>query len=101
MERCVHSIAACPVSGRPPPPASPGTPPTARGRADKDETRRFESVLDRIEPAMSHTTTSAAKTASAVPRPGRPRSAEAHRAILDAAAALFIEEGFDAMSVEG
>jgi len=50
---------------------------------------------------MSHTTTSAGRTAPAVPRPGRPRSAEAHRAILDAAAALFIEEGFDAMSVEG
>jgi len=57
-------------------------------------------VLDRIERAMSQTTTTAGKTMSAVPRPGRPRSAEAHRAILDAAAALFIEEGFDAMSVE-
>lgn len=50
---------------------------------------------------MSQTTTSGGKTVSAVPRQGRPRSAEAHQAILDAAAALFIEEGFDAMSVEG
>lgn len=50
---------------------------------------------------MSQTTTSGGKTAPAVPRPGRPRSPQAHRAILDAAAALFIEEGFDAMSVEG
>lgn len=49
---------------------------------------------------MSQTTTSAGKTMPAVPRPGRPRSAQAHQAILDAAAALFIEEGFDAMSVE-
>ena len=33
-------------------------------------------------------------------RPGRPRSARAHQAILDAAVALFIDEGFEAMSVE-
>jgi AcrR family transcriptional regulator len=33
--------------------------------------------------------------------PGRPRSARADRAILDAALALFVEEGFDAMTVEG
>lgn len=32
--------------------------------------------------------------------PGRPRSARAHRAILDAAVALFIEDGFEGMSVE-
>jgi AcrR family transcriptional regulator len=33
-------------------------------------------------------------------RPGRPRSAQAHAAILDAAVALFVEEGFEGMSVE-
>jgi AcrR family transcriptional regulator len=32
---------------------------------------------------------------------GRPRSAEAHRAILDAAIALFVEQGYEAMSMEG
>jgi AcrR family transcriptional regulator len=32
---------------------------------------------------------------------GRPRSAEAHRAILDAALDLFVEQGFEAMSMEG
>jgi AcrR family transcriptional regulator len=32
--------------------------------------------------------------------PGRPRSAQAHQAILDAAVALFIEEGLEGMSVE-
>jgi len=39
-------------------------------------------------------------TAAARGKPGRPRSARAQRAILDAAAELFIELGFDAMSVE-
>ncbi len=33
--------------------------------------------------------------------PGRPRSEEAHRAILEAAIDLFIEQGFEAMSIEG
>jgi AcrR family transcriptional regulator len=33
-------------------------------------------------------------------RPGRPRSATAHEAILQAAVALFIERGFEGMSVE-
>ena len=33
-------------------------------------------------------------------RPGRPRSARAHAAILDAAVALFIEGGSEGMSVE-
>lgn len=33
--------------------------------------------------------------------PGRPRSAEAHRAILDATLDLFVEQGFEAMSMEG
>lgn len=33
--------------------------------------------------------------------PGRPRSEKAHRAILDAAIDLFVEEGFEGMSVEG
>ncbi len=49
---------------------------------------------------MSQMTMSTDQSVTAVPRPGRPRSAQAHQAILDAAAALFIEEGFDAMSVE-
>ena len=35
-----------------------------------------------------------------VRRPGRPRSASVHRAILDAAVALFVEAGFEGMSVE-
>jgi AcrR family transcriptional regulator len=33
-------------------------------------------------------------------RPGRPRSAQAHTSILDAAVALFVEVGFEGMSVE-
>jgi AcrR family transcriptional regulator len=35
-----------------------------------------------------------------VRRPGRPRSASVHRAILDAAVALFVEAGLEGMSVE-
>jgi AcrR family transcriptional regulator len=35
-----------------------------------------------------------------VRRPGRPRSARVHQAILDAAVALFVEAGFEGMSVE-
>src|SRR5438270_10407102 len=34
-------------------------------------------------------------------RPGRPRSAQAHQAILDAAPDLLADVGFEAMSVEG
>jgi AcrR family transcriptional regulator len=34
-------------------------------------------------------------------RPGRPRSAAAHRAILDAVLALLAEEGFGRLSIEG
>jgi AcrR family transcriptional regulator len=37
---------------------------------------------------------------AAAPRSGRPRSAMAHEAILQAAVALFIEQGFEGMSVE-
>lgn len=37
---------------------------------------------------------------SSAGRPGRPRSARAHQAILTAAVALFIGEGFEGMSVE-
>jgi AcrR family transcriptional regulator len=33
--------------------------------------------------------------------PGRPRSPEAHRAILEAAIDLFVEHGYEAMSMEG
>jgi AcrR family transcriptional regulator len=33
--------------------------------------------------------------------PGRPRSARAHRAILDAAIDLFVEQGYQGMSIEG
>lgn len=42
------------------------------------------------------------RTAPGVERPpGRPRSEQAHRAILNAAIDLFVEEGFEGMSVEG
>jgi AcrR family transcriptional regulator len=34
------------------------------------------------------------------PRPGRPRSATAHEAILQAAVALFVEQGFEGMSLD-
>jgi AcrR family transcriptional regulator len=45
---------------------------------------------------------STTETAPGVERPpGRPRSEKAHRAILDAAIDLFVEEGFEGMSVEG
>lgn len=37
---------------------------------------------------------------SDVGRPGRPRSASAHSAILEAAVALFVDRGFEGMSVE-
>jgi AcrR family transcriptional regulator len=37
----------------------------------------------------------------AAPSPGRPRSAEANRAILAAAIDLFVEHGYEAMSIEG
>jgi AcrR family transcriptional regulator len=33
-------------------------------------------------------------------RPGRPRSAKAHRAILDAALALLVEQGYHGLSME-
>ena len=40
-------------------------------------------------------------TDTPIPKPGRPRSARAHQAILDAALELLAEEGFEGMSVEG
>ncbi|HEX9122722.1 MAG TPA: TetR/AcrR family transcriptional regulator [Actinomycetota bacterium] len=40
-------------------------------------------------------------TDRAVRPPGRPRSARADRAILEAALAAFVEQGFDGMSIEG
>ncbi|MGH2674155.1 MAG: TetR/AcrR family transcriptional regulator [Actinomycetota bacterium] len=44
----------------------------------------------------------AEETIPAAPRPpGRPRSPEADRAILDAAIDLFVQEGFEGMSIEG
>jgi AcrR family transcriptional regulator len=48
-----------------------------------------------IEPSVS-----TKHRATTAPRPGRPRSATAHEAILQAAVALFIEQGFEGMSVE-
>jgi AcrR family transcriptional regulator len=42
-----------------------------------------------------------ASTPAAARPPGRPRSAEADRAILDAAIDLFVEEGYEGMSIEG
>jgi AcrR family transcriptional regulator len=45
---------------------------------------------------------SAGETIPEAPRPpGRPRSPEADRAILDAAIDLFVEEGYEGMSIEG
>jgi AcrR family transcriptional regulator len=41
-----------------------------------------------------------APTEDRPPRPGRPRSAKANEAILNAAVALFIAQGFEGMSVE-
>jgi AcrR family transcriptional regulator len=48
-------------------------------------------------------TTASASTDRDTPtrKPGRPRSARAHQAILAAALALLAEEGFEAMSMEG
>ena len=48
-------------------------------------------------------TTATASTDRDTPtrKPGRPRSARAHQAILAAALALLAEEGFEAMSMEG
>jgi AcrR family transcriptional regulator len=40
------------------------------------------------------------RRAATTSRPGRPRSATAHKAIFQAAVALFIEQGFEGMSVE-
>jgi len=40
-------------------------------------------------------------TVSDAPRAGRPRSSEADRAILDTALRLLVEQGYDAMSIEG
>jgi AcrR family transcriptional regulator len=48
----------------------------------------------------SRPTASEKDRAALARRPGRPRSAQAHQAILDAAVALFIEDGFEGMSVE-
>jgi AcrR family transcriptional regulator len=42
-----------------------------------------------------------ASTPAAARPPGRPRSAEADRAILDAAIDLFVEDGYEGMSIEG
>jgi AcrR family transcriptional regulator len=44
---------------------------------------------------MSSTTEQPARS------PGRPRSERAHRAILDAAIDLFVDQGYEAMSIEG
>jgi AcrR family transcriptional regulator len=46
-------------------------------------------------------TAEAPRAAVAVPRRGRPRSAEADEAILDAAIELFAEAGFEGLTVEG
>jgi AcrR family transcriptional regulator len=49
---------------------------------------------------MIRPSVSTKRRATTGPRPGRPRSAMAHEAILNAAVALFIEQGFEGMSVE-
>jgi len=48
-----------------------------------------------------HGPLSANANSSAAPSAGRPRSEEAHQAILDATLALLVEVGFSALTVEG
>jgi AcrR family transcriptional regulator len=49
---------------------------------------------------MDRRTDTKASPPAGLRQPGRPRSARAHAAILDAAVALFVERGFDGMSIE-
>lgn len=49
---------------------------------------------------MTQPPASAKRRAKTSPRPGRPRSAKANEAILNAAVAMFIAQGFEGMSVE-
>jgi AcrR family transcriptional regulator len=53
-----------------------------------------------MQPSLSTHPLSTHRRAATAPRPGRPRSATAHEAILQAAVALFIEQGFEGMSLE-
>ena len=57
---------------------------------DGDGNPRTDSVESMAEPGSSDTGR----------RPGRPRSANVHSAILDAAVTLFVKKGFEGMSVE-
>jgi AcrR family transcriptional regulator len=53
-----------------------------------------------LRSGMGQRTDTKGSPAGGVRPPGRPRSATAHAAILDAALALFIEQGAEAMSME-
>ncbi len=56
---------------------------------------------DRAAPDEVHGPLSANASNTAAPSAGRPRSEEAHKAILDATLALLVEVGFSALTVEG
>jgi AcrR family transcriptional regulator len=67
--------------------------------------RRPRSGLEQSKVGVNGMTQPSASTkrraATGARPPGRPRSAAAHEAILHSAVALFIEQGFEGMSVEG